>query len=51
MTLKEVEKMVLVESLKANNGNRAMTARQLGISEKSIYNKLRKFDLLATGKK
>ena len=50
LTLKEIEKRVLIETLQANDGNKAMAARQLGISEKSIYNKLRRFDLFKTAR-
>ena len=42
MTLAEIEKQALHETLQACDGNKAMTARTLGISEKSIYNKMRK---------
>ncbi|MCP4189036.1 MAG: sigma-54-dependent Fis family transcriptional regulator [Planctomycetaceae bacterium] len=45
LTLKEIEKRALIDTLEANGGNKAMAARVLGISEKSIYNKLRRFDL------
>jgi len=44
-TLREIEKRALIDTLEAEGGNKAMAARQLGISEKSIYNKLRRFDL------
>ncbi|MDB4664625.1 sigma-54 dependent transcriptional regulator [bacterium] len=44
-TLKEIEKRALIDTLEAEGGNKAMAARQLGVSEKSIYNKLRRFDL------
>ncbi|MDG1872960.1 MAG: sigma-54 dependent transcriptional regulator [Mariniblastus sp.] len=50
-TLKEIEKIALLDTLKANDGNKAMAARQLGISEKSIYNKLRRFELFHSKKK
>jgi transcriptional regulator of acetoin/glycerol metabolism len=40
----------LIDTLKANDGNKAMAARQLGISEKSIYNKLRRFELFDSKK-
>ena len=39
------------DRLEAEGGNKAMAARQLGISEKSIYNKLRRFDLFDQYKK
>ena len=44
-TLWEIEKRALIDTLEAEGGNKAMAARQLGVSEKSIYNKLRRFDL------
>ena len=44
-TLREIEKRALIDTLEAEGGNKAMAARQLGVSEKSIYNKLRRFDL------
>ena len=44
-TLKEIEKRALIDTPEAEGGNKAMAARQLGVSEKSIYNKLRRFDL------
>lgn len=45
LTLKEIEKRVLTDTLRLQNGNKAMAARQLGISEKSVYNKLKRFGL------
>jgi len=45
LTLAEVEKRTIIETLAACGGNKAMTARTLGISEKSIYNKMRKHGL------
>lgn len=45
LTLREIEKRVLLETLESQNGNKAMAARQLGVSEKSIYNKLKRFGL------
>ena len=45
VTLKEIEKRALIDTLEAEGGNKAMAARRLGVSEKSIYNKLRRFDL------
>jgi transcriptional regulator of acetoin/glycerol metabolism len=51
LTLKEIGKRALIDTLKANDGNKAMAARQLGISEKSIYNKLRRFELFDSKKK
>ena len=44
-TLREIEKRALIDTLEAEGGNKAKAARLLGVSEKSIYNKLRRFDL------
>lgn len=40
MTLREIERRVIVERLKANGGNVRITAEQLGISDKGLRNKL-----------
>ncbi|MCL2347869.1 MAG: sigma 54-interacting transcriptional regulator [Planctomycetaceae bacterium] len=45
MTIAEVERRLIVETLAANGGNRAESARQLGISEKTIYNKCKQYKL------
>lgn len=50
MTMAEIEKLALIQTLAAFDGNKAMSARQLGISEKSIYNKLKRHGLFE-GKK
>ena len=44
-TLAEIEKQALIETLEASQGNKAMAARKLGISERSIYNKLKRHEL------
>ena len=41
-TLAEIEKLAILETLESCGGNKALTARTLGISEKSIYNKIRR---------
>lgn len=41
-TLAEIERQAVIETLAACAGNKALTARTLGISEKSIYNKMRR---------
>ncbi len=41
-TLAEIERQAVIETLVACAGNKALTARTLGISEKSIYNKIRR---------
>ncbi len=46
MTLAEIECRAIVQTLKYCGGNRAKTARQLGVSEKTIYNKIKQFKLV-----
>lgn len=48
-TLLEIEKQAIIETLEHCNGNKAMTARTLGISEKSIYNKLKRLGIQGFG--
>ena len=43
MPLDEVEKGVILKTLAANNGNKTETANQLGVSIKTLYNKLEKY--------
>jgi len=43
VTLEEVERRVIEESLKANLGNREKTARQLGITARTLRDKLKKW--------
>jgi len=45
-TLADIEKQAILDTLKALKGNKAKTARELGISEKSIYNKMRRHGLM-----
>lgn len=42
-TLAEIEQLAIVQTLESTGGNKAMAARMLGISEKSIYNKMKRF--------
>ncbi len=42
--LDEVERRAIIKTLKANNGNKSETAQQLGISVKTLYNKLEKYE-------
>lgn len=44
-TLKEIERDAIIQTLEALNGNKAKSARTLGISEKSIYNKMRRLNI------
>ncbi len=43
MNVEEIEKLYLRAALKRNQGNRAQTARSLGVSEKTVYNKLKRY--------
>lgn len=45
LPLKELERLAIIQALERNEGNRARAARDLGVSEKTIYNKIRQFDL------
>ena len=44
-TLEEIERDAIVATLEMLNGNKAKTARTLGISEKSIYNKMKRLKI------
>lgn len=45
MTLKEVEKEVIVQTLSDKKGSRTQTARILGISRKTLQNKLKEYGI------
>ena len=45
MTLAEMEKKAILESLKRNNNNLSVVAKNLGITRQTLYNKLRKYNL------
>jgi DNA-binding NtrC family response regulator len=45
MPLRDIEKMAIVQTLHACNGNRAEAARRLGISKKGIYIKMKRLGL------
>ena len=44
--LVDLEREALIQTLKLCNGNKAETARRLGITEKSVYNKLKRQGLM-----
>ncbi|MFO0904059.1 MAG: sigma-54 dependent transcriptional regulator [Pirellulales bacterium] len=44
-TLDELERQAILDTLAACRGNKAEAARRLGISEKSIYNKMKRFEI------
>lgn len=45
MTLDDMEKRILAEALRRNDGNRSLTAEQLGISRRTIQRKIQDYDL------
>jgi transcriptional regulator with PAS, ATPase and Fis domain len=45
-TLAELERHAIIEALRANKGNKAQTARDLGISLRSIYNKMQRHGIV-----
>jgi len=45
ITMAELERRLIIETITACNGNRAESARRLGISEKTIYNKFKQYKL------
>lgn len=48
MTLAEIENHAIKETLHACGGNRSKTARSLGVSEKTIYNKMKSYRIRET---
>ncbi len=48
--LREVEKEYVLASLRRNGGNKARTAELLGISEKTLYNKLHRYAARASAR-
>ena len=44
-SLEQLEKDVVRKALARNNGNRRQTAEQLGISERTLYRKIKEYDL------
>ncbi len=45
LTMVEIERQAIIETIRACGGNRALSAQKLGISEKTIYNKIKLFKL------
>jgi DNA-binding NtrC family response regulator len=44
-TMEDVEREMIIKALAANEGNRKKAAQQLGIGERTLYRKLKKYDL------
>ena len=47
MTLPQIERLAFLETLVACNGCRRLAARKLGVSEKTMYNKIKQYKLAA----
>lgn len=45
LTLEQIEKKILEESLRKNGGNRSLTAEQLGLSRRTIQRKIQDYQL------
>ena len=45
LSLEENEKYLILKAIEINRGNLARSARELGISRKTLYNKLEKYDI------
>jgi DNA-binding NtrC family response regulator len=46
MTLDEMERRMIVSALERNRGNRRMAAKELNISERTLYRKIKEFGLV-----
>lgn len=44
-TLEESERSAIIAALRRNDGNKRLTARELNISERTLYRKIREFDI------
>lgn len=44
-TLEEMEKKMIIRTLKRNNYNQSLTADQLGVTRQTLYNKLKKYGI------
>lgn len=45
MSINEIMKMNIIDSLKRNNGNRRKSAKELGISDRTLYRKIKEYGL------
>ena len=44
--LDDIERRAILDTLRATGGNKAKTSRLLGVSEKTIYNKLKQYRMI-----
>ena len=47
-SLEDIEKEAILATLKASNGNKAEAARRLGVTRKTLHNKLKSYGLMAS---
>ncbi len=45
LTIKEIEKMKIIEALKRNNRSRKKTSNELGLSERTLYRKIKEYGI------
>ena len=45
LSISEVEKDMIAKALERHNGKRKMAAKELGISERTLYRKIKEYDL------
>ena len=50
MTLKDIEKLALIQALKRNNWKKMVTAKELGIDKNTLRRKIMRFDIRDDGK-
>ncbi len=45
MSISDVEKDMIAKALERHNGKRKLAAKDLGISERTLYRKIKEYDL------
>ena len=45
LTLEEMEKQLINDSIEKHDGNLSLAAKQLGVTRQTLYNKLKKYDV------
>ena len=50
LSIREAERQAVIAALERNGGHRERTARDLGISRRTLLNKMREFDLFSDGR-
>ena len=47
-TMRDMERETIIKALRVNNNNRKVAAAELGISERTLYRKIREYNLQST---